>query len=272
MHRTRTVTARRSRRLVAVTGLSLGALVLGAGAASAHVTVHADVATSGATDVAVTFRTPNEMDNANTTKLDVFLPTTTPLLGVLVQQHAGWTAKATTTKLAKPVKTDDGTITEAVSEVVWTANSAADGLQPGQSADFVITAGQLPNAKSLTFKALQTYSNGKIVRWIEVATPGGGAPANPAPVLDLAAAAPDSSAAPSASAGASTSAAGSSAAPSASAAAPTTSAAAAPAVASTGTKSSSDTTARVLAVLGLIAGVVGIGTGALLGRGRTQRG
>jgi uncharacterized protein YcnI len=219
-----------------------------AGTASAHVTVHADNATSGASDVAVTFRTPNEMDNASTTKLDVFFPAATPLLGVLVQQHPGWTAKATTTKLAKPVTTDDGTITEAVSEVVWTADSAADALQPGQSGDFVVTAGQLPDAKSLTFKALQTYSNGKVVRWIEIAAPGAAEPDNPAPVLDLAAAAPEASAAPSAVA--------------------TPSSATSKPVVTAARASTSDGTARALGVIGIVVGLVGAGSGVALGRRR----
>jgi uncharacterized protein YcnI len=236
--------------------------LLATGTASAHVTVHADDPTSGASDVAVTFRTPNEMDNASTTKLDVFFPTATPLLGVLVQPHPGWTGKSTLTKLATPVKTDDGTITEAVSEVVWTADTAADGLQPGQSGDFVVTAGQLPDAKSLTFKALQTYSNGKIVRWIEVQAAGAAEPDNPAPTLDLAAAAPDpgASTAPSSSAPASAATTGSGSAASPSSA---TVAAAQPAKSST-----SDTTARVLGIVGIAVGVLGTGAGVVLGRRR----
>jgi uncharacterized protein YcnI len=229
--------------LVATTAIVLAALATGT--ASAHVTVHADNPTSGASDVAVTFRTPNEMDNASTTKLDVFFPAATPLLGVLVQRHPGWTAKSTTTKLATPVKTDDGTITEAVSEVVWTADSPADALQPGESGDFVVTAGQLPDAKSLTFKALQTYSNGKIVRWIEIAAPGAAEPDSPAPTLALAAAAPD----PGSSAAAST-------------------AAGSPPAAASAKPSTSDTTARVLGIVGIVIGVLGTGLGVVAGRRR----
>ena len=37
----------------------------------------------------------------------------------------------------------------------------------------------------MTFKALQTYSDGKTVRWIEKAERGGNEPENPAPVLKL---------------------------------------------------------------------------------------
>jgi MYXO-CTERM domain-containing protein len=207
----------------------------------AHVTVHSDDATRGAIDVAVTFRTPNEQDKASTVKLEVFFPPATPLLGVLVQPHPGWTAVATNAKLATPVKTDDGTITEAVSKVTWTADSTADGLHPGQSGDFVVTAGQLPDAPSLTFKALQTYSNGNVVRWIEVAAPGAPAPDHPAPVLDLA---PAASASPSAS-------------PSAAATSTPTPTASAQPVATTST-SSSDGLGRGLAIAALAAAVLAL--------------
>lgn len=176
---------KRAITVLATTGI---ATVLLAAPALAHVTVHVDNATRGASDVAVTFRVPNERDNANTTKIQAFFPTDTPLLGVLVQPHPGWTSKVTTKKLAKPVTTDDGTITEAVYEVDWTADSKADALQPGQSGDFVVTAGQLPDVATVTFKALQTYSSGEIVRWIEIASPGSAEPDFPAPTLTLTAA------------------------------------------------------------------------------------
>jgi uncharacterized protein YcnI len=152
----------------------------------AHVTVHADNATRGGSDVAVAFRVPSENEQASTVKVQVFFPMSTPLLGVLVQPHPGWTAAVKTATLTNPVKTDDGTISEVVSEVTWTPRSPADALRAGQSADFVVTAGQLPDAPTVTFKALQTYSTGDVVRWIEVAAPGAPEPEHPAPTLDLA--------------------------------------------------------------------------------------
>jgi len=151
-----------------VTGAVAVAALSGAVPASAHVTVHADDATSGATDVAVTFRVPNEDERASTVKVQVFFPTVTPLLDVLVQPHPGWTATARAGKY-----------------VTWTARSPADALHTGQSADFVVTVGKLPDASAVTFKALQTYSNGNIVRWISVAAPGAPEPDQPAPILAL---------------------------------------------------------------------------------------
>ena len=86
--------------------------------------------------------------------------------------------------LAKPIQTDDGPVSQIVAEVTWTA--AGTGIQPGQYEDFVIEAGSMPDkAGTLIFKALQTYSSGEIVRWIEVPIAGQPEPDTPAPILRL---------------------------------------------------------------------------------------
>ena len=61
--------------------------------ASAHVTLHPDHLVRGATDVELTFRCPNERDDASTTELRVYLPTSTPLLGVLTTAQPGWSSR-----------------------------------------------------------------------------------------------------------------------------------------------------------------------------------
>jgi uncharacterized protein YcnI len=155
--------------------------------ASAHVTVHCDDAVRGASDAAVMFRVPNEESHAATIKLAVVFPTDHPLLDVLVEPHPGWHTTVRTAKLPRPVTTDDGQITAAVSEVTWTANSTANGLQPDEVDDFVVVAGQLPDTPSVTFRALQTYSDGHVVKWIVAQAPGAEEPQFPAPVLRLSA-------------------------------------------------------------------------------------
>jgi uncharacterized protein YcnI len=211
------------------TALAAATVLTAAGVASAHVTVHPDSYAKGATDGALTFRVPDESDTASTTKVQLFLPTDHPLLGVLVSPHDGWTAKVTDTKLKTPVKTDDGTITDAVSEITWTGGRIA----PGQYEDFDVAFGQLPDdTAQLPFKTLQTYSDGKVVRWIEEAAPGDTEPENPAPVLKL-------------TAGTTTS---------------TTASKTSEAAASTA--SASDSTARGLGVAGLVVGVLGLAAGA----------
>ncbi|MFJ9010405.1 YcnI family protein [Streptomyces canus] len=219
------------RRVGLGSALAAAAVLTAAGAASAHVTVHPESYAKGATDGALTFRVPDESDTASTTKVQLFLPTDHPLLGVLVSPHDGWTAKVTDTKLRTPVKTDDGTITDAVSEITWTGGK----IGPGQYEDFDVAFGQLPDdTAQLTFKTLQTYSDGKVVRWIEEAAQGDEEPENPAPVLKLTAAGTTSATASQTSA-----------------------------VASKASKASaSDSTARGLGVAGLVVGVLGLAAGA----------
>ncbi|MEU6350364.1 YcnI family protein [Streptomyces sp. NPDC047072] len=235
------------RRTGVVTALAAAGVLTAAGVASAHVTVHPDSYAQGATDGALTFRVPNEEDTASTTKVQVFLPTDTPVLGVLVSPHDGWTAKVTDTKLKTPVKTDDGTITDAVSEITWTGGKIA----PGQYEDFDVAFGQLPeSATQLTFKTLQTYSDGKVVRWIEETTSGDDDPENPAPVLKLTKAAAASTASDTGSSGTGS----------------------AKSSAGTAKASASDSTARGLGVAGLVVGVLGLAAGVFgVVRGRTER-
>ncbi|MFJ8358389.1 YcnI family protein [Streptomyces sp. NPDC093984] len=234
------------RRATTVAALAAAGVLTAAGAAFAHVTVHPESYAKGATDGVLTFRVPNEEDTAATTKVQVFLPTDHPILGVLVSPPDGWTAQVTTTKLKTPVKTDDGTITDAVSQITWTGGR----IRHGQYQDFNVAFGQLPeNADQLTFKTLQTYSDGNVVRWIEEAQKGQDEPENPAPVLQLtakgAAEGGGSTAAP----------AGTEEKPSAD----TTKAAA-----------TSDSTARGLGIAGLVVGVLGLAAaGFAIARGRS---
>ncbi len=59
-------------------------------------------------------------------------------------------------------------------------------INPGEFAEFEVSAGRMPqDADQLVFKALQTYSSGEVVRWIEESPPGGERPEHPAPVLKL---------------------------------------------------------------------------------------
>lgn len=162
----------------------LGATLLTATPAAAHVTVHPTTLPAGSSDVELTFRVPNERDDANTVGLQVFFPSDLPLLTVDVLPVPGWTDKVDTRTLATPVRTDDGEVSVVVSDVTWTAT--AGGIAPGQYEDFAVAAGQVPSASGpVVFKALQTYSSGEVVRWIEVASSQDPDPQNPAPVLTL---------------------------------------------------------------------------------------
>lgn len=162
--------------------LATAALCLaGVGPAAAHVTVNPSTETGGGYGE-LTFRVPTESDTASTTTLQVFLPATHPLAEVLVKPHVGWTYAVKYTKLTTPITNDDGQqITQAVSEVDWTADSATDAIKPGEYDDFEISTGPFPASGAMTFKALQTYSDGSVVRWIDTSEAG----EHPAPKLTL---------------------------------------------------------------------------------------
>jgi uncharacterized protein YcnI len=189
------------RRTLAVLAAAVAAVATFAlaGPASAHVTVKSTDAVQGGYGV-LTFRVPTESDTASTTKLLVRFPADAPIASVLVQPHPGWTFTTTTAKLAKPVTTDDGdTLTTAVSQIVWTADSAATAIKPGEFDEFAVSAGPLPKVDVLRFSAIQTYSDGSVVKWDETAAPGSSAePQHPKPSITLAASseAPSTSAAP----------------------------------------------------------------------------
>jgi periplasmic copper chaperone A len=177
-----------SRFAVLVIGLVIASL-WSAATAWAHVTVTAPGVVAGDTDATIVFRVPTESDTASTVGLKLQLPTDTPIAGVLVAPQPGWTATIIQTKLAKPIQTDDGAITEVVSQVDWKADAGA-GIKPGFFGEFIIIGGKLPDGvTALTFKAIQSYSDGTQVAWIEQPAQGSNAePDHPAPVLHLPAA------------------------------------------------------------------------------------
>jgi len=174
------------RRTGVITAAVAAAVVALAGPASAHVTVNPNSATKGGY-TKVSFRVPTESDTASTTKVEVDLPTGTPIASVSLKPLPGWTAATVKSKLATPIKTDDGELTEAVTRITWTAASGSE-IKPGQFQEFDVSLGPLPDADQIVFKALQTYSDGSVVRWIDEPAADGSEVEHPAPVLKLAAA------------------------------------------------------------------------------------
>jgi uncharacterized protein YcnI len=180
-------------RFVTVLGM-IGAVALAmpAAPASAHVTVHATNATAGSV-AAIAFRVPNESDTARTTKLALQLPPDHPFPDVLIRPRPGWTVELSTVEAPVPVDAGHdhhgvpaaaGT-EEVVSEITWTATGADAAIRPGQYDEFEIRIGPLPEVDRLVFKAVQTYDDGTVDRWVEAAS-GDVAPEHPAPVLVLA--------------------------------------------------------------------------------------
>lgn len=224
-------------RMLTVTGAA--ALVMAtAGPALAHVSVNSADATQGGFGL-ITFRVPNETDGTDSTELKVQLPTDQPLGSVSVQPKPGWTYTVQKVKLATPIKTDDGDVTEAVSVIDWKAASGS-AIKPGEFDEFSISAGPLPKADQMVFKAIQFYSDGKQVQWIDEQAAGSDAePEHPAPTLRLAAAGSAGEAAPTG-------------------AAPSVTATPAP---SDSASSGSVVGAYVVAVVGVLLGLAGLAAG-----------
>ncbi|MCC9309357.1 YcnI family protein [Kitasatospora sp. RB6PN24] len=227
-----------ARRSAAALLLATGTVLATAVPAFAHVTVQPGTATQGGY-TAVAFRVPDESDTASTVKLEVTLPSDHPIASVSTQPLPGWTVQVDKAQLATPIKTDDGSITNAVSKITWTADSTGK-IGPGQFQEFKVSLGPLPtDTDQLVFKALQTKDDGTVVRWIDEAKQGQPEPAHPAPVLHL-------------TPGAAASAAASPAADSTRVTASQEAKGAAP-----------DDTARTLGVVGIAVGVIGAALGLL---------
>ena len=168
----------------ALIGLTAGAALAIAVplAASAHVTVNPDTATPGSY-ATVNFRVPTESETASTVKLEVTLPTDTPLSAVLVQPVPGWTATVEKGALPAPVEVDGNTLTQAPLRIVWQADPGV-GIGQDQFQIFSAVLGPVPDTGSIVLPATQTYSDGEVVDW--AATPDEVAADDtlePAPVL-----------------------------------------------------------------------------------------
>ncbi|MFI8320381.1 MULTISPECIES: DUF1775 domain-containing protein [Streptomyces] len=150
---------------------AVGALMVvgvAAGPAAAHAEVKASDARALAENVTLSFTSEAESESAGIAELRVVLPKgIAPDAVVLKEAPKEW----------KLTATPDG----------YTVGGPA--LAAGTDAEYSVIVRQLPDEKSLAFKTLETYSDGKISRWIEVPTNGEKVD-NPAPVLELKAAAP----------------------------------------------------------------------------------
>lgn len=130
-------------------------------AADAHVTVLPAVARPGQT-VTLNFRVLNERSDARTVGIDVFVPAG---VHATASDRRGWT------RVDRP------------REFSWTADGTGAAIGGSSAKDFEVRVGPLPRSPKVVFKALQHYSDGAIVRWIQTAAGGD----RPAPVLRLSA-------------------------------------------------------------------------------------
>ncbi|MFH0515646.1 DUF1775 domain-containing protein [Streptomyces sp. M41] len=166
------IRARRLHRTGVLGAVALAVVVATAGPAAAHAEVEAKDARALDQNVALTFTAASESASAGISKLEVILPEgITPQDITYKDGPQGW--KLTPTGRGYTV--------------------SGPKLAVGTDAEYVVTVRQLPDAKTLIFKTLQTYSDGQIDRWIEEEEESddhGHGHGHPAPRLELKAAAP----------------------------------------------------------------------------------
>jgi len=157
------VMSRRVQCLTVVGAAAVIGVLAVAAPVSAHVEVTGAPAQAGAANAVLTFTAEAESPSAGIVSMRVVLPTgMVPADVAYLDGPAG-----------------------------WRLTSAADGytvagpaVPVGQDARYRVRVRQLPQGKTAVFKTIETYSNGKVSRWI-----GEGGADNPAPVLTLAPAA-----------------------------------------------------------------------------------
>ena len=155
---------------IAATGaaMSIG-LMAGAAPAWAHVHADADNPAPGSYSV-ITFNVPNESEKgALTTQLSVQLPN---VASASTETMPGWT-----------VRLDHDVAAGTTSQVTWTA-APGTGIPADQFGLFRISV-KLPDAKTISLPATQTYSDGTVVKWDQPTPPGGAEPEHPAPEIAL---------------------------------------------------------------------------------------
>jgi uncharacterized protein YcnI len=145
--------------------LALSATLAVPSAAGAHVTLQPPEAPAGGF-VRLDVRVPSERDDAPTRRVVVRMPA--GFAAARYEPVPGWRTTVAMRKLATPVTSEGETQTEEVDTITFAAARGADGIEPGQFQDFGISVRMPERAAGtkLTFKALQTYAGGEVVRWI----------------------------------------------------------------------------------------------------------
>jgi periplasmic copper chaperone A len=166
-------------RRIAALGAALFALSAFPTIAAAHVSVHPNTVPAGAF-ATLNVRVPGEEEHAFAWKVAMKVPD--GFISFDTENVPGWSAEVKTKKLSKPIETDDGPIDEEVSEIVWTGDKKEGKLEDGTFVQFPLSVA-IPESyegKSLAFKTLEYYSNGKVARWI-----GSPEAEEPAPTINV---------------------------------------------------------------------------------------
>lgn len=147
--------------------LTIATLTLALAApAGAHVTLQPGSAPAGGF-TRLDLRVPNERDDKGTIRVEVKMPP--GFAFVSYEPVPGWKTMVKRQRLAKPLNIDGLEIDEQVSTVAWIGDPPRGGIiRPGEFQDFGLSLAIPKGApgSELTFKALQTYEGGEVVRWL----------------------------------------------------------------------------------------------------------
>ncbi|WIX98851.1 YcnI family protein [Amycolatopsis mongoliensis] len=148
--------------------------------AAAHVAATPDTVAAGE-PATISFRAPDERDDATTVRLEVLFPDQPAISGVTPENLPGWKISVHDRMTAEPAGGSDEMAGKPVASIVWEGGT----VPVGTFQEFPVRIGKLPASGTLAFQALQTYSDGQVVRWADPARPGQPEPEHPAPVVTV---------------------------------------------------------------------------------------
>lgn len=145
---------------ITAVGVAVVAALLAAQAASAHVTVNPNEWEAGGF-ARFAVRVPNERDDADTIEVTVRFPQS--IISASFQPMPGWERSIEMEPLDEPIEDEGEQITEHIASVTWTGGR----IRPGEFEEFGVSF-RVPETpgEDLVVPALQTYSNGEVVRWV----------------------------------------------------------------------------------------------------------
>jgi uncharacterized protein YcnI len=174
------------RRVIVAGATAVAATGLLAAPAAAHVTIDPPSVPKGGS-AHLSFLVPNESAGARTNRVQLYFPPAPDAIpGVSVEALEGWHFAIRKQRLSSPIVTDDGSISEVVSSITWTANNASTAIGPDEFVAFSITADGLPDdADEVVFRVVQSYTDGTSVRWVDPVSDTGPEAQHPTPILAL---------------------------------------------------------------------------------------
>jgi uncharacterized protein YcnI len=153
-------------RIKKIALLAAGGALLSPAAADAHISLHPNTIPAGAF-ATLEVRVPGEQEGTHVTKVDALFPS--GFTSVAYENVPGWSARVVSEKVAPPIQTAEGPVSEQVSQVIWSWNGPLGMVDNNQFIRFPVSFA-IPakfTGQAVLFKTLESYSNGQVVRWID---------------------------------------------------------------------------------------------------------